>query len=146
MRLFGHSRDGGQGLVEFALVLPIVVLITLGLVDAGRGVLFYTELSNASRAGARVAMINQSNDATCAGAETFKCTAASVATGTGLSASGIPDVTIGGADCSLPSNCTATVTVDYSFKLITPIIGALIPPINMSASTTMPLERTFTSP
>ena len=98
MRLFGRSRDDGQGLVEFALVLPIIVLFMLGLFDAGRGVLFYTELSNASRAGARVAMVNQSNDATCGGAETFKCTAASVASSDGVAASGIPDVTIGGAE------------------------------------------------
>jgi Flp pilus assembly protein TadG len=141
-----RSRSGGQALVEFAVVLPIIVLLMMGLFDAGRGVLFYTELSNASRAGARVAMINQSNDASCGGTQTFKCAAADLTTGMGIGPAAIPDLTVNGADCALPSNCTATVTVNYSFNLITPLINALIPDIDLSASTTMPLERTYLNP
>lgn len=140
------GRSSGQGLVEFAIVLPIIVLLLLALFDAGRGVIFYTELTNASRAGARIAMINQSNDAGCIGTRTFKCAAAEVTTGTGLGPSDIPDLTINGSDCSLPSNCTATVTVDYRFRLVTPVISALIDDIDFSASTTMPLERTYQDP
>jgi Flp pilus assembly protein TadG len=140
------GRSAGQGLVEFAIVLPIIVLLLFALFDAGRGVIFYTELTNASRAGARIAMVNQSNDAGCVGARTFKCAAADVTTGTGLGPGDIPDLTITGSDCSLPSNCTATVTVDYRFTLVTPVISSLLADIDFSASTTMPLERTYQNP
>jgi Flp pilus assembly protein TadG len=142
-----HDPSRGQALVEFALVLPVLVLIVLALFDAGRGVLAYAELANASRVGARVAIVNQSNDATCAGPEeTFKCAAASIATSTGVAAGDVPNVVITGSVCDFPSNCTATVTVDHTFELITPVISAIISDIDMSASTTMSLERTYVSP
>jgi Flp pilus assembly protein TadG len=142
-----NDRSRGQGLVEFALALPVLVVIVLGLFDAGRGVLAYAELANASRVGARVAIVNQSNDASCAGPEqTFKCAAAAIAASTDVSAADIPDVTITGSVCDFPSNCTATVTVGDTFELITPVISAIIGDIDMSASTTMSLERTYVSP
>lgn len=148
-RLFrGEDRSRGQGLVELAVVLPIIMLLLLALFDAGRGVLFYTELTNASRAGARVAMVNQSNDTTCSGTVTFKCAAADVTTGMGIAPSDISNVEIepSGSDCALPSNCTAKVTVAYRFELITPIISALISDVDLSASTTMPIERIYQNP
>jgi Flp pilus assembly protein TadG len=141
------ERGRGQALVEFAVVLPLLLLLLLALFDAGRGVLFYTELSNASRVGARIAIVNQSNDATCSGADrTFKCAAADLTTGMGVPASAIGDLTITGSDCVLPSNCTAKVTVGYQFQLITPIIGAIIGDLDLSATTTMPIERIYESP
>ena len=140
------QNGAGQALVEFAVVLPIVILLLLALFDAGRGVIFYTELTNAARAGARVAMVNQSNDTSCGGTVTFKCAAAEVATGTGIAASAISDLAVDGSDCALPSNCSATVTVDYRFELITPIVSAIIGDIDLSASATMPLERAYVDP
>ncbi len=43
----------GQGLVEFALVLPVLMLILLGAVDLGRVFHDYVTMTNASREGAR---------------------------------------------------------------------------------------------
>lgn len=141
------SPARGQALVEFAVVLPVIVLLLLGLFDAGRGVLFFTELTNASRAGARIAIVNQSNDATCSGADrTFKCAAADLTTGMGIPAAAIGDLAIIGSDCDQPLNCTAKVTVDYRFQLVTPVIGAIIGDIDLTASTRMPIERIYESP
>lgn len=53
-----RSRRGaqdGQGLVEFALVLPIFFLAVFGLLDVGRLVYFNAALSQAAREGARLA-------------------------------------------------------------------------------------------
>jgi Flp pilus assembly protein TadG len=52
-----QQRSGyhGQGLVEFALVLPIFLLILFGLIDAGRYVYMNSVLSQAAREGARLA-------------------------------------------------------------------------------------------
>ncbi len=47
----------GQGLVEFALVLPIFLLVLFGLIDVGRLVYMNSVLSQAAREGARVASV-----------------------------------------------------------------------------------------
>lgn len=52
-------RFRGQGLVEFALVLPIFVFLLVALFDMGRAVFAFNTLTNAAREGARVAIVNQ---------------------------------------------------------------------------------------
>lgn len=43
----------GQGILEFALVLPIVMLLILGIIEFGRLMITYTAISSASREAAR---------------------------------------------------------------------------------------------
>jgi Flp pilus assembly protein TadG len=61
VRLLGvkgtHRRTRGQSLVEFALVLPIFILMLFGLVDMARLVHANSALSQAAREGARVASV-----------------------------------------------------------------------------------------
>ena len=56
----GRRRRRGQSLVEFALVLPIFLLVLFGLIDVGRYVYMNTMLSQAAREGARVASVEAS--------------------------------------------------------------------------------------
>ena len=53
-------RNGkrGQSLVEFALVLPIFLLIVFGIIDGGRVVFANNDMAQASRNVARVASTN----------------------------------------------------------------------------------------
>ena len=44
-----------QAIVEFALSLPVLLLLILGVLDAGRGVVIAIMISNAAREGARFA-------------------------------------------------------------------------------------------
>ena len=64
-----RRRHNGQSLVEFALVLPIFLLVLFGLIDAGRYVYMSSMLSQAAREGARVAAVEAgwvgSADASC---------------------------------------------------------------------------------
>ena len=53
MKLHRHDRERGQSLVEFALVIPIVILIMAGLFDLGRVVFINNSLSDGARDGAR---------------------------------------------------------------------------------------------
>ena len=57
LRKKGKGEDG-QAMVEFALILPIFLLILCGIIDFGW--LFYNQLSlnNACREGARYAVVN----------------------------------------------------------------------------------------
>ena len=51
-------RASGQGLVEFALVLPVLLLILVGLSEFARVFAIYSNLFNAAREGTRYAMVN----------------------------------------------------------------------------------------
>src|SRR5712691_10594139 len=48
----------GQSLVEMALLLPVLALLTFGLVDFGRAYYFQVSITNAAREGARVGILN----------------------------------------------------------------------------------------
>ena len=52
-------RHRGQALVEFALVIPLLLLMMVALFDLGRAVFAYNTLTNAAREGARLAIVNQ---------------------------------------------------------------------------------------
>jgi hypothetical protein len=47
----------GQSLAEFALVIPLVLLLLLGFFDLGRALINYSALSNAVREGTRSGIV-----------------------------------------------------------------------------------------
>jgi len=51
------TRRRGQGLTEFALVLPILVLIIFGILDLGRVIYYYVGVSEAIGEGGRAASL-----------------------------------------------------------------------------------------
>lgn len=53
-----HNRHRGQGMVEFALIIPIFLAITLGTVELGWLLFANHSLTNATREGARYAMVH----------------------------------------------------------------------------------------
>lgn len=140
-----RRSERGQSLVEFALILPIFVLVLAGLFDLGRAVFAYNTISNASRESVRVAIVNQT--ATDVQNEAMKQGVA-----LGLSPT---DVTItyaepDGSGTLCPAaysiGCVATVTVQYSYTAATPVIGQIIGSFLMTASTEMAVERTCPDP
>lgn len=53
-----RKKQKGQGLVEFALMLPILLLVILGTIEFGRIFLIYATVSNGAREGSRYGMVN----------------------------------------------------------------------------------------
>lgn len=49
--------QSGAGLVEMAIVLPLFLLLTAGLVDAARAILLYNSVSAAAREGVRLGIV-----------------------------------------------------------------------------------------
>lgn len=133
-------RNGraGQSLVEVALVLPILLVILLGVFDFGRAVFAFNAVANAAREAARVAIVDQ---------KTSGVVAEGKQAALGLDPATV-DVDFSVADCPEPVliGCTAQVTVDYEWRAITPVIGSIIGPIQLSSTTAMPIERVFISP
>jgi Flp pilus assembly protein TadG len=161
-RRFSRRRGApGQGLVEFALVFPLIILLLMGIFDLGRAIYAYNTVANAARQGARVAAVNQVVSANTQCDEdrpvedplnpdwSIKACAASSAIALGIPTTAVtvsysvpPGTTL---TCGSPLNvgCIANVTVTYSWRAITPIIGNLVGPITMTSTSQIPIERVF---
>jgi Flp pilus assembly protein TadG len=117
----GSERSAGQASVEFALVLPIVVVMALGLVLVGTAVRNELAVELAAREGARAAAVSASPGA--------------AATAAATRAVALPIDVVTTVDAS-----TVKVTVTYVERVDVAIIGSLIGPVTHTASATMALE------
>lgn len=122
----------GQSLVETALVLPVLLIIVLGIFDFGRAIFAYNAVSNSAREGVRLAIVKQNSTEVEAEAKRSAI---------GLDPNQI-DVTFSIPDCgTVLVGCTAQVKVDHQWTAITPIIGNLVGPIQLSSTTEMKVEH-----
>ena len=53
----------GQDLVEYALLLPFMLMLIMGIFDLGRVTFLYSTITNISREGARYGVVHQCDDA-----------------------------------------------------------------------------------
>jgi Flp pilus assembly protein TadG len=140
-----RGRAAGQTLAEFALIVPVLLLLFMGILDFGRAIYGYNTLANAAREGARVAIVDQT---VTAGVPVAAQRAADQSTGLGVDPATDVDVEYTQPDGTACPNhslgCIATVTVRYEFTAITPIIGNIVGPIDIEAETAMDVE--FTKP
>jgi hypothetical protein len=134
-----RRSERGQSLVEFALTLPLLVLLMLGILDLGRAVAAYNSVSNAARSAARVAVVDQNADVVTQAAieEAF---------GLGLSTADIEfDANANDDDPCILQVCEVSVAVSYEYTAATPIIGGIVGPITVRSETRLPIERSFVS-
>jgi Flp pilus assembly protein TadG len=144
----GKSR--GQSLAEFALVFPVMALLLFGLLDLGRAVYMYNTLANAARTGARVAAVNQNaGNGGCDPLDRTRWSIVQCVMDAGVS---IPvqktdiDIKYLGTSCvsrELDPPCIAEVTVFQTYTPFTPIIGDILGPIQLRASSDMPVEAWY---
>ena len=64
MSALRRRRDGGQALVEFALVIPVFLLLLFGVIDFGRYVYTANGLSQAAREAARTGSVSMRPECT----------------------------------------------------------------------------------
>lgn len=139
-RARGRAGQRGQGLVETALVLPVIILIFMGIFDFGRAVFFYNAVSEAARNGSRIASVNQTSADICQ-------VVSERAAGIALPATCAPSATAVGtwhtSSCGTATtlDCNQLVRVNYRFTAITPIISGLIGPINLTSTSQVITER-----
>ncbi len=61
MKNTNKTNKNGQGMVEFALVLPILLLLVIGLIEAGRLIFMYSAVISASREAVRYGVTTGTN-------------------------------------------------------------------------------------
>jgi len=133
----------GQGLVEFALVLPLILLLLFAILDFGRAIYAYSTIGDAARTASRVAIVDQNLNL-------IQTKAADQAVALGIAPTDV-SVAYLTSDLSGPCNplelgCVAEVTVPYDFTAITPVISNIVGSIPLSSTTRFPVERIFVSP
>jgi Flp pilus assembly protein TadG len=115
--------------VEFALVLPILLLLLIGIAEFGRAWMTRNIMTGASREGVRVAAVQGNTDSALSRANSI------------LASAGISGASVNIADDGVPFG-TCQVTVTYNFPVtiagFLPGLGGTIFPL--SASTTMRKE------
>ena len=128
----------GQSMFEFALALPIFLLLVFGLVDLGRGFYYYNLLGNMAREGARYAIVDP--DDTLAISNTVGSAAIALDRSGPLKTDVITNGTATGYNRGNP----ITVSLTYSMYAITPMIGEIIPRgLGLRASSTMLIEGDY---
>ncbi len=107
----GARRRFGAAAVEFAVCAPVLVLLVIGMIEFGRMVMVQQVLTNASREGCRVGILNGST------ATDVKNTVNSYLTSANISGA---TVTITPADPSAaPAGGSVTVAVSVGYNQVT---------------------------
>ena len=134
-----RQRPRGQALVEFALVLPVMMLILLIVVDFGRLYQSWIQLNNAARVGANYAAMTAqtftSGDPRYQSLITKEMSGAGCQLATPLpSPTFSPGTVLGG---------TASVSLTCAFTFITPLIGNMFSPtdnLSLGAAAGFPIR------
>jgi len=145
------QRERGQGLLEFALILGLLLLIIMGIIDFGRVLFIYTSIFNAAREGTRHGAVNpwspaevydlslsnillvDPNDVSVAvccdtgpNTSTFYCDATASADWA-CELGGRPDPSTGGATAgSAQIGDRVVVSATYDVDLITPMMAGIV--------------------
>jgi Flp pilus assembly protein TadG len=117
MRRKRSSNESGAAAVEFALILPLLILMILGMIEFSRAYNVQISLSNAAREGARVMAIE--NDPALARSSAI---AAAPSLNPALTSG---EITVSPASCT--AGQTVRVTINHSLPLITDYFGVSIP-------------------
>lgn len=119
------QRSDGVAAVEFALVLPVLLVLVCGIMDFGNLYAQMNIVNEAAREGARIAAVGGTLQGVQAAVTSF---------GSNLTVSMNPSTPVSGT--------TVTVTVTSSVQILTPIINAFFPsnPYNVTGKTVMQVE------
>jgi Flp pilus assembly protein TadG len=145
-----RQRRRGQALVEFALVAPVFFLLLFGIIEGGRFIFYYQVLNNATREGARYAIVHGSRSS-CpsgpmeAGIPAPACYDASGAkviqtvrnTAFGTLGSAVAVTPTWPTDNARDSDITVAAT--YTYRSLIPLLP--LPPITITAESTLVINH-----
>jgi Flp pilus assembly protein TadG len=134
--------ESGQSVVEFAMVVPLICAIVLILVDFGKAMNYWLDLTQVANEGARIAAVNGpvTPDSIRARLKTVE-----LRNGGGTSITAPTDVAICYTSAQVGEPVTVQLTSSYhwvSFPSWMPIVGGGL--MTIKARATMRLEQTPT--
>ena len=135
-----YRNQRGAALLEAAITIPIILLISVGIFEFGRAYQTWQVLTNAAREGARLAVINGSTDADVTARVRDYMQAGS------LPNYSTATVTIQRAVVLTGSDTASKIQIDYPFQfmVLNPVVRLVAPsdtktgaPISMQSSALM---------
>jgi len=151
--------ERGQAVVELALVLPLFLLLVFGMIEFGKGLNYWIDLTHIANEGARYATVNRwpscPGDETAACPEPLKTYLIDRVNTDELrdgGSSNVPLPLLPGVDICFPETAPdpgnavrVTVSTTYSLAVVDGLLGAIgldtVADISLSASSTQRLER-----
>ena len=124
-------NERGASAVEFALLLPLLMLILFGTIEFGMVMYSREVLTNASREGARAGIVQQTPKPTQGQIEAV---VTNYLTNTGIDPANV-DVSVTGAQGVFPNNLT--VSTSYPYQFFAPGILGLGNSITLTTQTVM---------
>ena len=119
--------DGAQSLLEFALILPMFLVLVFGVIDFGMGLRAYISVSSATREGARYAAVGNpggtfatGGSGQCNGSTTTTAVGRVCMTLNGLNLANISNVSVTYPDGHAPGY-SVHVAATYHYHYITPV-------------------------
>ena len=142
-------EERGQALVEFALVGIIFFILVFGTIDVGRAVWNYNTLAQATREGARFAVVHGArcdSEAGCSAADLAAVEAVVVTNASGLNSSQVTVDVEWICRTGLGSDCNevwdhVTVTSEYDYAPMSFFTGLFsLPSVTMTSTSTMEIH------
>ncbi len=160
-------RERAQSLVEFALIVPMLLILVFGIIDFGLGLRAYISIASATREGARFGSVGNppgtfttGGSGDCNGTTSTSTVGRVCGTINGLNLVNVQNVKVETCDTASPPVCVAAssanmlpgksirVTADYRYHYITPVkslinflsAGALTDYLTISSTTDMRIE------
>lgn len=124
------KEQKGQSLVEFALMLPLLLLLICGIVDLGRLLFAYVSLNMTAQETVRLGGLGKGDADIAAYAKNH----------VRVGSSSTLKVTISPQESTRKSGQDVKVTLTYSLPLITPLLTEIIPAPVLSADSTIRVE------
>jgi len=132
MRTNLKKNERGAALIETAITIPIILLISVGIFEFGRAYQTWQVLTNAAREGARVAILTEKTDGD------VQSIVKGYMTNGGLVKAGTAVINID-RNVPLGVNTASKVTISYpfNFMVLNPVIKMVTPASNTGAPLTM---------
>ncbi|KIL37549.1 hypothetical protein SD71_02720 [Cohnella kolymensis] len=126
------KEQKGQSLVEFALLVPLLLLLICGIFDLGRLLFAYSSLNMTTQEAVRLGGLGRSDAEIMAYAKNH----VRVGDSSGLNVT----ITPWEWEPTRKPGQDVTVTIAYSLPLITPVMKQIIPAPVLSANSTIRME------
>lgn len=146
LRLSSRDVRRGQALVEFALVIPVFLLLVMGIFDLGRAVYANNTINNAAREAGRRAIVDQTIGQVRAEALQAASNLAVQPANVSIDFRSSSNPNVANSCGTLVIGCLAHVTVDYQFSAATPVIGQIVGTITMRGESFFPIESVCVEP
>ena len=125
MLIFAQA-EGGQSIVEMAILAPFLLFLAVGMIDVGRYTFVAIAVENSARAGVQYGAQSSTTRTDFTGMQTAATNDAGSSMGVTASATATCICSNGAASTCLPSDCSTSHELQYVSVTSTATINALI--------------------